>query len=88
MWWYSTGWWWWWLLFLIVFFLLPLGYGWGYRGWGPWYRRRTPTSTDLGAEGTAPPDTEGWGWGASFLWIILLIAIVWLISAFVWRPAM
>ena len=88
MWWYSTGWWWWWLLFLVVFFLLPLGYGWGYRGWGPWYRRGTNTRI---SRGTIPPDEpdldRGWGWISSFIWVVLLIAIIWIIAALVWRPA-
>lgn len=56
MWWYSTGWWWWWVLFLLVFFLLPLGYGWGYRGWGPWYRRRPTTRV---TDETTPPAGAG-----------------------------
>lgn len=90
MWWYSTGWWWWWVLFLLVFFLLPLGYGWGYRGWGPWYRRRPTTRV---TEGTMPPVgagpdlDEGWGWVSSFLWVVLLIALIWIVAAFLWRPA-
>lgn len=86
MWWYSTGWWWWWILFLLVFFLLPLGYGWGYRGWGPWYRRRTPGR--FTSESTGDPDLDrGWGWISSFLWVILLIALIWIVAAILWRPA-
>ncbi|HZP87921.1 MAG TPA: hypothetical protein VFB54_13985 [Burkholderiales bacterium] len=83
MWWYSYGWWWWWLLFLLIFFVLPLGYGWGYRGWGPWYRRRVIDSRNVPA-GPTPEPTEDWGWIAIFLWIILIIAIVWLIAALSW----
>jgi hypothetical protein len=47
MWWCTNGWW---LAFIVVFFQLPLGYGWGYRGWGPWYRLR-PTVTTIAALG-------------------------------------
>ena len=75
MWWYGYGWWWWWLAFTLIFFLLPLGYGWGYRGWGPWYRRRRPVDGDIDA---------GWGAAGIFLWIVLFIAIVWLITAWAW----
>jgi H+/Cl- antiporter ClcA len=74
MWWYGYGWWWWWLAFIIIFFLLPLGYGWGYRGWGPWYRRR-PIDGDIDA---------GWGGAGLLLWIVLFIAIIWLIAAAAW----
>lgn len=56
MWWYASGWWWWWLVFLAIFFLLPLGYGWDYRGWGPWYRRRSTTRIPEGATSSANPD--------------------------------
>jgi hypothetical protein len=70
----------------LVFFLLPLGYGWGYRGWGSWYRRRSPNR--IASEPTAGPDLdEGWGWVSSFLWVVLLIALIWIIAAFLWRPA-
>lgn len=88
MWWYAYGWWWWWIAFVLIFFLLPLGYGWGYRGWGPWYRRGPPRS-----RGTSLPDRRepfepidtGWGWLGIALWIILIIAIVWAIGAWDWR---
>jgi hypothetical protein len=96
MWWYGYGWWWWWIAFVIIFFLLPLGYGWGYRGWGPWYRRRRlpPTSSNARTAGDEQLRRElerreleagyGWGWGGIVLWIILLFAIAWLIAAWAW----
>jgi hypothetical protein len=71
-------WWWWWILFIVIFFFLPLGYGWGYRGWGPWYRRRPPT--DLANESVPPEVDTGWGWIAFFLWIVLILAIIWLVA--------
>ncbi len=95
MWWYSTGWGWWWLAFIAIFFLLPLSYGWGYRGWGPWYRtrrldRRNPANAAVAysperrvATGADYRD-EGWGWAAALLWLVLVIALVWLIFAWVW----
>lgn len=95
MWWYGYGWWWWWAAFLIIFFLLPLGYGWGYRGWGPWYRRRGGAGRgprrDLPppeGQGSLPQEpfreSTGWGWGGYFLWLIILVAIIWLIVAWGW----
>jgi hypothetical protein len=88
MWWYNEGWWWWWLAFLIVFFLFPLAYGWGYRGWGPWYRRRArrPASaeTPLPAGQRSGADDLGWGWAAIMLWIVLFIAFLWLVGVVAW----
>ena len=55
-------------------------YGWGYRGWGPWYRRRRRPPT-VGAAGTEPAGVDaGWGCAGGLLWIILIIAIIWLIA--------
>lgn len=78
--WYGFGWWWWWLLFVVIFFLLPVGYGWGYRGWGPWYRRRRWVSDEYSERWS----DDGWGWGGVILWIILILAIIWLIFAWGW----
>ncbi len=96
MWWYSNGWWWWWVAFVVIFFLLPLGYGWGYRGWGPWYRRRRAHEAPRG-EGVPPPsganyppgespsdEETGWGWAGAFLWLIFIVAIIWLVAAWGW----
>ncbi|HEX5385703.1 MAG TPA: hypothetical protein VFW66_03265 [Gemmatimonadales bacterium] len=89
MWWYGGGWWWWWILFVVILFIFPLGYGWGYRGWGPWYQRSPGRRRTDVAPGTATTETEadvgaGWGWLGCFLWIILIIAIIWLIAALGW----
>lgn len=38
-----------WMLFVVILLLLPLSYGWGYRGWGPPYPRayrRTPARAE------------------------------------------
>lgn len=79
-WWYGAGWWWWWLIFVIIFFFIPLGYGWGYRGWGPWYRRRRRPPTVAPGTEPVPGDDTGWGCAGGLLWIILIIAIIWLIA--------
>lgn len=91
MWWYGAGWWWWWIAFVLIFLLLPLGYGWGYRGWGPWWRRGPRTRDRAAGEGTAAsgrPTTRngrntedvGWGWAGAFVWIVVIIAVVWVIA--------
>ena len=33
------SWFWLWVVFLFIFLLPPIGYGWGYRRWGPPYPR-------------------------------------------------
>jgi hypothetical protein len=81
--WNGYAWWWWWIAFVVIFFLLPLGYGWGYRGWGPWYRR--PGTLAAGTEPGAG-ESAGWGGCAVILWIIVIIAIFWLIAGWGWGP--
>jgi hypothetical protein len=80
MWWYGYGWWWWWLAFLIIFFLFPLGYGWGYRGWGPWPRRRPTVFTIASGE-----EDIGWGVIGVLMWVVVILAIIWLIAAISWH---
>ena len=84
--WWGYGWWWWWGI-LIIFFLLPLGYGWGLRGWGPWYRRR-PIRRNVVRPGEPDPfetgTDSGWGWLAVFLWIVLILEIIWIITMWFW----
>jgi len=80
MFWYSTGWFWWWLAFIAIFFLLPLGYGWGYRGWGPWYRLKAPERRSAARDDYAP---QGWGALAVFLWLVVIIAAVWLAAVLI-----
>lgn len=82
------AWWWLWLLFLLVFLLPPVGYGWGYRRWGPPYprfiqRRRGRRAADLG--GAAPFDHHAWGWGGDLVWTVLFIWIFWALAASWWR---
>ncbi len=79
-------WWWFWLAFIFLFLLPPLGYGWGYRGWGPPYptyfqRRRLPQSTTQNR-----PDARhlSWGWFGDFVWLIAIIGTVWAFAALFW----
>lgn len=53
-----------------------MGYGWGYRGWGPPYpqdvqRRRGARATAIGVSTTF--NHQPWGWGGDFLWIVLFL---------------
>jgi hypothetical protein len=85
-------WFWLWLGFLVIFLLLPLGYGWGYRGWGPpypgYYRQRRTASGDIVEERSyadrpvaVREETSGWGMLADVLWLVLGVAVIWLIAA-------
>lgn len=87
----------WWLLFVLLILVLPLGYGWGYRGWGAPYptyyrRRRTAVGADPAAdrlggheERVVDPDdpaareAAGWGVAADVLWVVAVVALVWLL---------
>lgn len=64
-----------WMLFVVILLLLPLSYGWGYRGWGPPYPRayrRTPARAE---------DEVTWGVLADVLWVIAVVALIWLVVA-------
>ena len=69
------SWWWFWLAFIFLFVLPPVGYGWGYRGWGPplpsFVQRRR--GADL-----------SWGLGGDFVWVVALVGIAWAVSATFW----
>lgn len=81
----------WWLLWLVVMFLFlvpPVGYGWGYRGWGPpypryWQRRRGQRAVATGE--TLDFDHHAWGWGGDFVWMMLLIGMFWACYGIWWR---
>ena len=83
------SWWWLWLAFMIVFLATPMGYGWGYRGWGPPYpryiqRRRAAQGSNL--IGSPALDHHAWSWGGDLLWMLLLIWVFWAFSAIFWWP--
>ena len=80
------SWWLFWVAFMFIFLLPPIGYGWGYRGWGPPYpsyiqRRRGQATL---AERPASLKHQSWGWGGDFVWIVALIGIAWAASALFW----
>jgi hypothetical protein len=82
----------WWLLWMVfMFFLLvsPVGYGWGYRGWGPPYptylqRRRSQQLAASGANG--PYSHESWGFGGDLLWMVFFFGLAWVVIALFWSP--
>ena len=82
-----TSWWFFWLAFMFIFVLPPVGYGWGYRGWGPPYpryiqRRRGAAAV---AVGNATFDHHAWGRGGDFVWMAITIGLFWVVMAMWWR---
>jgi hypothetical protein len=80
---------WWFLWMMVMFFLLatPVGYGWGYRGWGPPYpsyfqRRRDLQAATRGGNGAF--NHYSWGWGGDVLWMVLFVGVLWLVTALWW----
>lgn len=81
-----TLWFWWWLIFVVLLLLIPLTYGWGYRGWGAPYpsydcrRSRSDPAAPAAdpAARAAAREAAGWGVVADILWIVLVVALVWL----------
>ncbi len=77
-----------WMTFMFLLLVLPLGYGWSYRGWGPPYptyiqKRRAQRA----AAGAGPTDFNhhSWKWRGDFVWMVLLIGIFWAAWAILWR---
>jgi len=82
------AWWVWWMVMMFVFILPPVGYGWGYRGWGvpyPRYYQRRRAQLALANGGTTDFDHHAWGWGGDLLWMLALMWVFWAIVAMLWR---
>lgn len=75
-----------WLVFLFMFLVAPMGYGWGYRGWGMPYPRyiQRRRAMRVGMNGPSPLDHQAWGRAGDLVWLGLIIAAIWAFSAFVW----
>ena len=76
-----------WMVFMFVLIAAPMGYGWGYRGWGPPYptyiqRRREQQAA--ATRGSAGHNHRSWGWGGEFVWMALFIGMFWAISSVWW----
>lgn len=86
-----SSWWWLWVVFMFLILLPPMGYGWGYRGWGPPYprfiqRRRATRAAASGS--SAQFDHHAWGWGGDLIWLGSFIWMIWMlfiIVGFWWR---
>jgi hypothetical protein len=82
------SWWLLWMVFMLVFLVPSLGYGWGYRRWGPPYpryiqRRRGQQAAAMG--GSTTFNHQSWGLGGDFVWVVMLIGVFWACTAFWWR---
>ncbi len=85
------SWWLLWMVFLFVFLLPPLGYGWGYRGWGPPYpryvqrRRAAAFAGGAGGGATASFNHHAWSWGGDYVWLMVTVGVFWAVIALLWR---
>ena len=77
-----------WFAFILFFIASPIGYGWGYRGWGPPYprylQRRRGARAAIDGPGAAF-DHYSWGWGGDLMWMMLVVWAVLAGMAFWWR---
>jgi len=83
-----SSWWFLWVVFMFIFLVPPVGYGWGYRGWGapyPSYIQRRRAEQAVASGSASQFNHQSWGWGGDVLWLILLVWMTWAISAFWWR---
>jgi hypothetical protein len=65
----------------MLFLIAPVGYGWGYRGWGvpyPRYIQRRRALRASGPKHAVPVDPHAWGSGGDFVWAVLAIEMFWL----------
>ncbi len=83
---YSTHsmWWLWWVIWTVfmISLLAPVGYGWGYRGWGPpvptyVQRRRMQRAAAPTADATSF-NHAAWGWRGDLAWVFFVVAMAWL----------
>jgi hypothetical protein len=84
-----ASWWYVWFVFMLFFIVSPIGYGWGYRGWGPPYPRYVQRARGARAiasgGGPASFDHHSWGWGGDFVWMMVVIGVFWAGMVFWWR---
>ena len=77
-----------WMAFMFMFFVLPIGYGSGYRRWGPPYPRYFQRRRGLRAAAAGGPvvvNSEAWGWGGDFVWGVVLFGALWALLSLFWR---
>jgi hypothetical protein len=76
------------MVLMFVFVVPPVGYGWGYRGWGapyPRYFQRRRAQQALVNGGSTSFDHHAWGWGGDALWIMVVVWILCAVAATWWR---
>jgi hypothetical protein len=82
------SWWLLWIVFMVLLLVPPVGYGWGYRGWGPpyptYYQRRLGHRA-AASGGVVTHDHHAWGRGGDFVWMVLLIGMFWACFGLWWR---
>ena len=77
-----------WMIFIFLFLVSPIGYGWGYRKWGPPYPRyiqRRRGSREATAGDFASLRLQSWGWGGDFVWLVLFVGVLWAVVTLWWR---
>ena len=82
------SWWFLWMIFMLMFLVTPMGYGWGYRGWGPPYprylqRRRGERAALMNT--SASFNHHSWGWAGDAVWLAFAVAMFWAATAFWWH---
>ena len=80
-------WWFWWIFLMFIILVPPMGYGWGYRGWGAPYPRFIQRRRALQAGTRVPPvqfDHHAWGVGGDFIWLFVVVAVMWAFWAMWW----
>ncbi len=83
----TNSWWMLWMAFMFIFLLSPVGYGWGYRRWGPPYPRylqRRRGERAVAAGGTAAFH-HSWGMAGDVVWIVFFVSVLWAVTA-LWLP--
>jgi len=82
-----SAWWLWWMAFMFLILAPPIGYGWGYRGWGPPYPRYIQRRRHLRAAGNGGSHAvsyQSWGWAGDFVWVAAIAGILLFTTAFWW----
>jgi hypothetical protein len=82
-----SSWWFVWMIVMVLFLLPPVGYGWGYRGWGapyPRYIQRRRSAQAALANRAVAVDHQSWGWAGDYVWGMLFIGTIWIVAAFFW----
>jgi hypothetical protein len=81
----SSPWWMLWLCFMSLLLVLPLGYGWGVRGWGaplPSFVQRRRAKQAWASSGSAAYDHQRWGRAGDYVWLVLFIGSLGAVPAF------